>query len=135
MKISAMCMLLLFMFMAPACGSKKSECPTIPRYPGAQLRGYEEREDVRRISSYQTTDTAEMVINHYKLQLRNVGWDIVNDTTQEFVALYTSSQEKPPLELEIVFWTTQPNTTEFDVHVTISGPYAGFGSWCSSLKP
>lgn len=135
MKYLIIALLISWMFILSSCASTKSECPTIPTYPGAQSLGYIQLSSAQRTSSYSSKDTSEQIINYYAEHLRASEWNVEDNTTQKFSALYTSINERPPFLLEIVFRNVQPNETKFDVYLTISGPYSGFESWCTQVKP
>ena len=130
-----MVLLIFWVFTLTSCVSTKNECPTIPKYPGAQSLAYTQSSSAQRISSYSSKDNFQQIIHYYATNLRESEWSINDGTPQKFSALYTSTKERPPLLLEIVFRNVQPSETRFDVYLTISGPYAGFESWCNEVRP
>lgn len=124
---------MLIGLLCTGCAGSKPECPDIPIYPGAQRIGFEERQSARRISIYQSSATTDAVIQYYRSALVDRGWELRDTPPQRFEALYTTPR-RPPLLLELAFQTTSERATRYEVHVTISGPYAGFETWCTMVN-
>ncbi|MBK9712360.1 MAG: hypothetical protein IPO81_13725 [Kouleothrix sp.] len=135
MKIFPVAIAAIFSLILVACGSEKSECPPIPIYPDAQNIGYKQVQSTQRITSYRTSTSQEKVFEYYEDQLRSHGWEPISNTSKGFTFGYTSSPSRPPFTLSVVIVATQLGETDYDVYLTIAGPFAGFDRWCTSLKP
>jgi hypothetical protein len=132
-KIFYILILFIFTILLTACAYTKPICPEVPSYLGVQQIGFE-MQSASRIASYRTTDTPQQILAYYKDRLANSGWEEVSETQKGITVRYISSDRAPPFGLSVVITTIQPERTDFEVHLTISGPFI-WNDWCQNLRP